>query len=334
MSVKTYGRNNANDLGHTQNLQNSGNVDESAVDVVGVNSLVPRRFAKVALTHTTLPNSKRAISRAVYYGRGAKPIYRVRTRGSINGATEKTILDAPNISPLSLEAKYFVIYDSVGSVGVWYRYNPATIAPAMVVDRSIMVDIQGQSTIIGVLTATVNKLEADSEFSAYFDAGRAIIELNASGDEPNGNSGTTPFTLTIINGLDPIHNTYFYLYNGNNVQKYHAWYNVDGTGFDPDPDPGNSLPIEINITSFDTIAEISSKSAFAISNITGFDCIANLDSFEIVVDQYGVNTPVGGGTTNHYAYDIIQSGKDHEIVADLQLTYDLASELVEVENLF
>lgn len=214
--MKTYGKTSLSDLNIGQSVQNSHNNSEQATDVIGVNSLVPRRYSKIILTYLIKANLESDIETATYYGRGAKAVYDATMRTTVDGT---------------------------------------------------------------------------------------------------------------------INNKYFYIYSANDETKYYVWYNLDGTGVDPDPDLGTTTPIMVDVKSFYNQSDLARVTALTIASNVDFDADYDEDSVFIYNDGYGQNTAPEAGDVGHLGYRQLQEGKDHVIVGRLQLSYNANSELENVENL-
>jgi hypothetical protein len=116
-----------------------------------------------------------------------------------SGFTVNTTVGTNNVS---IDGKYFIIYDDVGSVAVWYDVgNDGTPEPFHGADRSIKVTgVNYGDSAATVAAATVAVINPDLKFSAS-NIGNVITITNASnGDVPSASAGTSGFGVSSTSG--------------------------------------------------------------------------------------------------------------------------------------
>jgi len=102
----------------------------------------------------------------------------------------------------SLDGKYFILYDEVGSVGFWIDVdNDGASEPAgsAACDRSVEITtITTAMTKAQVGTAVYNAVVADAKFEAGADggAGTVTVASTTTGDKSTADAGTSGFTIT------------------------------------------------------------------------------------------------------------------------------------------
>ena len=188
------------------------------------------------------------------------------------------------------------IYDSAGSVGVYYR---STHTPTGV-DRALLVSgVYGTSpTNAQMATATASAVNADAQFIATVDPSdptRVIIEDIANGSRtapsiiPTGGALPEPelFELAILQAGDGgYHGTYFLLSGA--AGRYAIWFDVDNTGTLAEPAHGMALSSRMGtITSGMTAAQVA---AVLDTFLSAGDWTATSSGSEVTVTDAAAGT--------------------------------------------
>ena len=118
------------------------------------------------------------------------------------GTSGFSVSTTTGTADISLDGKYFIIYDDEGSVAVWYDVNnDSTREPFHGADRSIRVDgvVAGDSAAT-VAAATVAAINPDLKFSASNLGSTITITNSFDGNVPSPTAGTSGFTISSVNG--------------------------------------------------------------------------------------------------------------------------------------
>lgn len=127
-----------------------------------------------------------------------------------------------------------------------------------------------------------------------------------------------------------INNDYITLYSALDVQEYHIWFNWAGTGVNPDPNPGLSLPIEVLIQPYFTVNRSMQTILDAVSKIYDFNARIDSDGVWIECRKYGITSkPVDNGTGLYLIQK--QQGVNYHKISELNLEYDVSGDVVATE---
>lgn len=100
----------------------------------------------------------------------------------------------------------------------------------------------------------------------HYDNFKVTYDLNNNPTEVCYFVGITPHLTTIGFSGDTagsLNNTYFFIYEPRSNDRFHIWYNVDGTGVDPAP--SNSTGIEVPIVSNDPATVVTSATEIVLA---------------------------------------------------------------------
>lgn len=331
---KNYKENNLSDYDAANAIRDAHNRQNQSFDVTLVNDLVPDRYDKVTYEFIEFPDGTCDVQFVNFWGKGTRQKTRISVKGNPEGTKERTVLNFQSQTSVTLDGKYFIIYDDIGSVGVWFDVDNSSIPPTTGALRDIEIDIvTGDSfSIIAEKVATV--INSDSKFSAASLLSSVNIESSTIGNKPDATQGTTNIIISsITNGTNTLNNKYFVLYSANDAYKFHVWYNLDGTGVDPDPFSGNSVGIEIPVVSGDSEIIIAEKTAEAIDANEFFNCTYCGDLVFIETLRYGQTTETIDGDTDHHAFLTEQVGSPLEIVSKIEAIFDDDYVITEIERI-
>lgn len=148
------------------------------------------------------------------FGTG-KPLGEVVLRGDL-GLQEITRIITSNDDFGSLDGKYFIIYDDVGSVAFWIDVDDSgTVEPAHGAARSVEITTIVENDDPNVVAAKIQAvIDADSKFSASVSTNRVIVTDATIGPRTDADIGTTDFFIdtpqqgvdTDVTGLSDISN--------------------------------------------------------------------------------------------------------------------------------
>lgn len=323
---------NLSSLDAIQTFRKSYNDINHAHDVVSVDSLVHERIYKVECTYIVLDNGSPEIETATYYGLGQNHTDKITAPQYPNGRGEISLISFYNKTPALLDGTYFIIYDSNGSVGIWFNVDGGSIPPATGADRDLEINILSSDNAITIANKVSIEVDLDAEFYASsFDSDCSII-TSVSGDKPNATSGTSGVEISIQHGISSMNNTWFEISNINNTDNYYVWFNVDGAGVDPTPIAGTG--IEVALINSDSDILIASKTAAAINAVSNLFIVSN-NSSNIITStygRYGVTNGFSNGDSRFIFKNILQ-GEDCPVVSKLFITYGSNYEIASVERI-
>ena len=315
---------------YPQVLKDAHNVPEQTIDVTIANSLIPKRYSKVTWDLKDMGDGTFEVEYLYFHGFGEKEKNQIEIAEKPLGVKEQTTLDFLGLTPATLDGTYFLIHDDGGSVGVWFDLDNSSTPPTTGATRDIQVDIStGDSpTIMAGNLATV--MQGDSEFTAASVTTLTAIESISLGDKTDATAQTSGLGISIVDGKLSVNNQYFYLYDADNT-KFHVWFNISSGGTDPDPDPGNSTPIEVALTGVETQTTAAVKTAAAIDLNEEFDSTTEDWYVHVENVSYGDSLGVVDGNTG-YAIDNITEGVDAGIIATLRIFFDNDNVITAIEG--
>ena len=213
----------------------------------------------------------------------------------------------------SLDKKYFILYDDVGSVGFWYDVdNSGTqVDPALVAatDRQVEITtLATNDTAITVATKTYTAIVADAKFEAGADNldGSFTVQSSTFGVKTDGTAGNSGFTVAEDTaGVDStLDGTYFLLQDTNGSVAF--WIDVDDSGTTiPAGASGADRAVEITTVSAadtaNTIAglletAIHADAKFTASSAADVCTVTNVDT-ESLTDAADGDTGFSFNTT-------------------------------------
>lgn len=320
-------------LDHAQVLKRSYNDENTALDVVSVDTLVHERFYKVSCTYITLPNGDIEVETITYYGLGKNQLQTIDCAGYAGGKGEITLLSFSGQTPGALDGKYFTIYDASGSVGVWFNLDGGSVHPTTGALRDIEVGINSGDDVNQLAATLSATILLDSQFYATSVGFNVAIITQVVGNKTNSSAGTSGLIITSQDGIPSMNNTWFSINTINNTSVYYVWYNVDGAGVDPTPIP-LAIPIMVNLIGSDTDQLVAQKTAAAINATNNLYLIASV-SLNRIVAKYGLFGPSTGivnGNTRHII-SLQEQGVIAPTVAKLLVSYGTNNEISQIERI-
>ncbi len=216
-----------------------------------------------------------------------------------------------------LQGKYFKIWDSAGTVAVWFDVgNIGTAVPSHGCDRAIEITtVDSGDSKYTILSKIAQKLNLDDEFTCIVASDTMTIENKVMGVRPAAQDSDTGFgmlsrtsteqrVVCIADVADSLDGKYFILYDTAGSVAF--WIDTDNSGT-TEPNHGATRSVEVTtIVTDDTAATVMSKvkavveadAAFttAAYGSTGFIATCTMlgpdigtmpTGFEITVDQHG-----------------------------------------------
>lgn len=100
----------------------------------------------------------------------------------------------------SLNGKYFIVYDDVGSVAFWFDHgNGGTIEPAHGALRSVEITtLANGESANSAATKIAAAVEADAKFTSSASTNLVSITSSSTGSRNDISAGTTGFTATVL----------------------------------------------------------------------------------------------------------------------------------------
>lgn len=300
-----------------QVLQDAHNTAEHALDVVISNSLVPARYSRVTCEFKDMGDGTFETEYVNYFGFGDIESNQIEMVSNPTGAKEKTNLNFTGITT-TIGGKFFIIYDDVGSVGVWYDLDAASIQPTTGALRDISIPIVTGNDSTAIALATASTVTLDSKFSAAAVGDISLIESATIGlrSDSTANTSGIAITTTVQGDIDS-QSKYFFAYSGDNT-RYHFWFNIATLG--TDPAPAGSIAIEVPLLGFESQLTAAAKlQAIAESHA---DFTATLeDSFIIIGNAVdGASDGLVDGDSG-MAIDPITVGADQDLICRLRVLF-------------
>jgi len=217
---------------------------------------------------------------------GAAEVTTVTTVADIIGTpTSFTINTVADIAG-SLHQTYFIVYDTQGSVAVWYDIdNVGAVAPPHGANRAIKVAtvVTGDSAN-DVATKTGQAIALDNAFSVGVITNQITITNLINGALASASAGTSGFTPATITGTadNSLDGKYFILHDA--VGSVAVWYDVgnDGTS---EPFHGADRSIRVSGVNYGdsattvaaaTVADVNPDLSFIASNLGNVITITNV----------------------------------------------------------
>lgn len=312
--------NNLSTRDSQQVLKDVHSRSEYALDVVNVNSLVPKRYSKITWELQTLLDGTEDVKYLIFWGFGETESNDITIGDNPLGSTEKTTLNFNGLSASDLAGTYFYIYDDAGSVAVWFNLDAGDTQPSIIANRFLEVPIITGDTPTELALATQTVLHSDSEFTAVNSTTYVMIASITTGNKTNAVDGDSGVSISVTDGSTSINSKYIFIYDGLG-NKYHAWWNVNSTGTDPDPDPGNSVGIEITLDAAETASTVAEKTTTALNNQDNFIASSEDDILLIKNTHEGSSLGIVDGDTGFEIQDVTD-GEDKPIIQKIQVFYD------------
>jgi uncharacterized phage protein gp47/JayE len=202
----------------------------------------------------------------------------------------------------SLHQKYFIVYDSQGSVAIWYDVNNVgAAAPSHGANRAIKVStvITGDSAN-NVATKTGQAIALDNAFTENVITNQITITNIVNGPLASATAGTSGFTVSSVTGTadNSLDGKYFIINDENGSVA--IWYDVgdDGT---QEPFHGADRSIRVPGVNFgDSAATVAAATVAAVNPDTLFSA-SNLSNVITITNVTFSNVPNATAGTSGFA---------------------------------
>lgn len=299
-------------------LKDSHNKELHALDVNVVNSLVPESYDKVTYELKDFGDGTKDVEFLNFYNNGVKNSTQIDLRSTFLGTAEITTFSFTLETPASLDGKYIIIYDDVGSVGVWFDLDGGSTPPTTGAARDIEVDIATGDSTDTLASKFASTLNSDSKFSGATVVSLAVIQSSTVGNKTDATGGTTSMTPSITDGVSTLNNTYFLLYSANDLTAYYVWFNYNSTG--TDPNLANKTGIEITFSDSDSHSDLSTRVATTVNALDDFT--ASFDGCIAITNSgVGVTTATTDNNTDS-TFTTLATGTAGSLVAKIQVFFD------------
>lgn len=320
-------------MDHTGAITSSHNEEAKALDVVTVNSLVPARYGKVELEYITTGSAAGQVGKAMYYSNGTYQEIKIICKGNELGTAHKTTINFINRSANSLAGQYFVIYDDVGAVMVWFNLNFNNTKPNnLECYRDIEINLLSSHDYETVAKRTSNTISMDSKFVALYSSSYVIISSSSAGVRVNSKDGNTNLFIKNTEGINSktLNNKYFIINSADNENSYYVWYNVGGTGVDPNI--SGKVGLMVNIPNNAKSAEVAINTKIVLDATLKF--ITNIDNDSLFIS----NKKIGEAVVtydNSAGFTILMQklGESRNLLVTLVLSYSSDGSINSVERI-
>jgi hypothetical protein len=320
-------------LDHTGAITNSHNEDAKALDVVTVNSLVPTRYGKVELEYITTGAAAGQVGKAMYFSNGTYQEIKVLCKGNELGSAHKSTINFVNRSANSLAGQYFIIYDDVGAVMVWFNLNFNNSKPNnSECYRGIEVNVLSSHDHETVAKRVSNTLSMDTKFVAVYSGSYTIISSSSAGKRNNSKDGNTNLFIKNTEGVNPISlsGKYFVVNSAENEGSYYVWYRVNGIG--TDPSISGKIGLMVSISGNATSSEVASNTKIVLDSTSKF--ITNIDNDALFIS----NEKIGEATIafeNSAGFTVLaqKMGENRNLLVTLVLSYSSDGSINSVERI-
>jgi uncharacterized phage protein gp47/JayE len=121
---------------------------------------------------------------------------------ALSGTSGFGVATTVGTNDISLDRRYFIIYDDNGSVAVWYDVgNDSSPEPFHGADRSIKVSgVMPGDSAATIAAATATAINLDPKFTATALGNVITITHTTNGNLPNANAGTSGFSVANTDG--------------------------------------------------------------------------------------------------------------------------------------
>lgn len=229
----------------------------------------------------------------------------------------------------SLHLKYFILYDDVGSVGVWYDIdNAGGTAPAGALAAARQIEIStvnSNDDEFNVAQKTQVVIEADAKFAATVASNVVTVTNSVGGARTDATVGDSGFTIGIstqgVNAISSLNDKYFVLYD--DVGSVAFWFDVDNGG-SPMPTGAGSAnrQVEINtIAQGDVATAIATKVAAAVNADVKFGAVASGIYVTVTDASFGARTDATSGNSGFTMVIQVQGSTLVNNVDELMLIY-------------
>lgn len=233
---------------------------------------------------------------------GSQEVVTVNTIADVVGTPTVYTVDTVADVGGSLHQTYFIVYDSQGSVAVWYDIdNSGAVAPAAGTNRYIKVAtvVTGDSAN-NVATKTGQVLALDNAFTPGVIANQITITNIVNGSQPVPSNGTSGFTTArSVNGTaDASLDGKYFIINDENGSVA-VWYDVgdDGT---QEPFHGADRSIRVPGVNFGDSAATVAAATVAVVNPDLFFTASNLSNVITITNVADGNVPAPSAGTSGF----------------------------------
>lgn len=246
-------------------------------------------------------------------GTGAAEVSRITTRADEQGVQQVSLVETRADAFGDLGGRYFLLYDSGGSVAVWYNVALSNPQPSTGANRHIQVNITTNDTANTVASATAVAVTADSQFSASAVANVVTITNAEKLTVFSAVDGAIPTAFDIstdVTGSTPrqLNGTYFDIYD--DVGAVRVWFDVDNTSTAPTT-PGGGRLLEVDISANDPAVGV----AVALHSILDGDSKFSASIVNNIVtatsSTVGVRTNITDGLSpTQFTFTVLTQGAD------------------------
>lgn len=244
-------------------------------------------------------------------GVGTQEVTKVTTVADQQGISEETdILTVADVSG-SLGGTFFIIYDTVGSVAVWYNVDSGNTEPSSGANRSIEVSISSDDDANTVALNTAIALNNDLEFTASNNLFIVTVTLDDPASVADTADGSIPtgFTFTTtIDGENPdtLDGSFFDIEDDTGPVR--VWIDVDNSSSAPSVPAGGRL-LEVDISANDSANNVASQLQSVVDSDSKFSASVSLDVVTITDASAGQRTDVQEGSIpTGFDFEIDQQG--------------------------
>lgn len=222
-------------------------------------------------------------------GLGAAEIVKVVTRADNQGKSEITTVTTVADVSGSLSSRYFTMYDTSGSIAVWFNTGSST-QPAHGANRAIQVTIAPNATANQVATALQTALNADSALTATVLNSDVTVTVDTKFSVANSADFDTGFSfVTTQEGENPANlgGKYFTLYD--DVGPVRVWFDVDNLSTAPAAPMGGRL-LEIDISANDSAVSVATSLQTVVHADSKFDATRTNNEVTVTSALVGTRT--------------------------------------------
>lgn len=216
---------------------------------------------------------------------GNPEVTTVTTIADVQGTPTDYVIDTVADVAGSLNGTYFTIYDTAGSVAIWFDINNSgTPMPPHGANRAIKIaTVQTNDTANAVAARIYDYLVLDNAFNAAAIGNQVTLTNKQNGALSTGTANTSGFTVTTNVGTNnaSIDGKYFLLYDEDGSVA--VWYDVGNDGT-PEPFHGANRSIKVSGVNYGdsattvaaaTVAVINPDLKFSASNLGSTITVTN-----------------------------------------------------------
>lgn len=314
-------------LDANQVLKDSHNEEHHALDVIDSSSLVPHKFGKIDLTY----NADETVATAKYYSIGQCKESTLITRGDSLGSAELTKVNFLDTVASSIEGKFFIMYDNVGSVGIRFDMDNGSILPATGALRDIDIDIAFNDSPSMLAFKFSTAIDADAQFICISGGTLAIASSISIGNKTDSYDFNTGLDITSVDGtsVSTLNNQYYFVWAGNDSIAYYVWHNTSGAGVDPMILGKTGIMVPLITGDSDEVVAAANATAL---NATGQFYAYNEGSKLYIRALYpGVTSNSIDATTGFQYFYEKEPGINRTLLRTLIMTYDANSNWLTTE---